>query len=107
MLAAEQRQIVAKEIISQLGGGRFKVMTGAKMFSATEKGLSFRLPGGGGFCKSGINCVTIDLNSMDTYDVKFYRLRGMEMKLIHESNDVYNDSLQQVFEQNTGLRVSL
>lgn len=67
---------VATEILSQLGGNKFRVMTGAKHFLDTGNGLDFSLPGSGGFCKDGINKVVIKLNSMDTYDIKFLKIRG-------------------------------
>ncbi len=60
---------VATEILRQLGGNRFIVMTGAKSFSYFDEngecGLTFRLPSN--FAMKGINLVKIKLDFTDTY----------------------------------------
>lgn len=104
---------IANEILQQLGGGRFKVMTGAKNFSATgikqgvEGGLSFRLPGAGGFCKDNINFVSIELTPMDEYVMTFGRVRGGDYKVISMFRGIQVDTLRSTFTEATGLRVSL
>jgi len=98
---------VAKTILSQLGGNRFKMMTGAKNFIGTDNSLIFKLPGAGGFCKNGINKVVITLMPSDTYKVDFYRTRGATVKLIESCEDVYCNNLREVFERITGLCTSL
>jgi hypothetical protein len=98
---------IAKEILRQLGGNKFIAMTGARNFIAINNGLSFRLPGGGGFCKDGINIVQIVLDPSDTYTVTFKRVRGNTLREIARVEDVYNDNLRCVFETHTGLRTSL
>jgi len=98
---------VAKAILAQLGGGRFKAMTGAKNFGGTEDSLSFSLPGGGGFAKNGINSVHIRLTAMDDYEVSFRRIRksrGMPVVRWESVKEgVYADQLQEVFTEETGL----
>ena len=98
---------VANTILSQLGGNRFAVMTGARDFAYTANSLSFRLPGSGGFCKSGINYVTITLNGADLYDVIYMRVRGSKVTTVEEVSDLYFDSLTDSIERVTGLRTSL
>ena len=99
---------VAKTILEQLGGKRFVVMTGAKTLTSHPEGaLSFRLPGGGGFTKGGINYVKVQLNALDTYDVSFLKLRGANVKHIAEEKDVYADKLQEVFRLHTGLETRM
>jgi hypothetical protein len=98
---------VANTILNQLGGVKFRVMTGAKNFIGSADALSFHLPGGGGFCKDGINGVRITLDPSDTYTVQFFRRRGAKLKVIATVSDVYCDMLRQVFENHTGLRTSL
>lgn len=95
----------AQDVISQLGGNKFIAMTGAKNFidNSPKRTLSFKLPK----AKSGINYIRITLTSMDVYDVEFYALRGTNMKLVNKVKGIYNDQLQNVFTQNTGLRTSL
>ena len=98
---------VAKTILAQLGGNRFVAMTGARNLGGTEDSLSFRLPGSGGFCKNGINCVRIVLNSMDLYDVTYMRIRGTKVTVVEEVNGLYADMLRENFERVTGLATSL
>ena len=98
---------IANTIIDQLGGNKFKTMTGARGFCALESGLAFKLPGGGGFCKNGINYVKIRLNSLDTYDVEFWTYRKMIGQKIAEHNGIYDDMLQDIFKSETGLNTHL
>ena len=98
---------VAKTILQQLGGNKFIVMTGAKNFTGSPDALSFKLPGGGGFCKDGINAVRIALTPADDYNIDFMRVRGMTVKTIKKDDGIYFDQLQEVFTEATGLRTSL
>lgn len=104
---------IATEILQQLGNGRFKVMTGAKHFSAistaqgVEGGLSFRLPGAGGFCKDGINYVRIELTPMDEYVMTFSRVRGDSITVVSMFRGIQVDNLRSTFTEATGLAVSL
>lgn len=98
---------VANTILNQLGARRFQVMTGAKNFIGETNALSFKLPGGGGFCKDGINFVKITLNAGDTYDILFLRTRGTAIKTVADLKDIYADQLRDVFTDKTGLAVSL
>jgi hypothetical protein len=98
---------IAQTILQQLGGHRFVVMTGAKNLSDTGNGLSFRLPGSGGFTKNGINYVKITLDPSDTYSMEFGKIRGTTYKIIHSTNDIYEDQLQEVFQRETGLSTKL
>jgi hypothetical protein len=100
-------QTVAKIILEQLGGRKFIVMTGAKNFVGSSNSLSFKLPGGGGFCNDGINYVNIELTSGDDYTVTFHRVRGMRNTLVARHEGVYFDQLQSSFTNATGLATSL
>lgn len=97
---------VSKTILDQLGGYLFIRMTGAKNLTGETNALSFRLPGSGGFTKSGINYVKIQLNAEDTYDVTFLKLRGASVKTIAERKSIYVDQLRDVFTKETGLQTS-
>jgi len=94
---------VAKTILEQLGGNRFIVMTGCKNFVGSETALTFRIPR----AKDGINACEIKLEPSDTYTVRFYRVGDRRTgykhtdKSVHE--DIYNDSLVELFERVTGL----
>ena len=101
------QQSIAQTILQQLGGHRFVVMTGAKNLSDTGNGLSFRLPGSGGFTKNGINYVKITLDPSDTYSMEFGKIRGTTYKIIHSTNDIYEEQLQEIFQRETGLSTHL
>ena len=94
---------VANTIVQQLGGNRFKVMTGAKNFLGGSNYLSFRLPK----AKDGINYVKITLDDSDTYIMEFGRVHGTTYKIIETLSGVYNDMLQEFFIEKTGLYTHL
>ena len=95
---------VAKTILSQLGGNKFAVMTGAKNFVDCGDALSMRI----GRNSSNSNYLKITLNSMDLYDMKFSRVspKGGE-RSITEYNNIFNDQLVKVFEKHTGMYTKL
>ena len=94
---------IGQEILRQLGGNKFIVMTGAKNFVAGDNMLVFRIPK----ASKGINAVRITLTSLDLYDIKFFRIYGADMKLVSEANGIYNDQLQNTFTAHTGLYTHL
>jgi MoaA/NifB/PqqE/SkfB family radical SAM enzyme len=96
---------VANTILEQLGGRRFRAMTGAKDFMGGERSLSFKLPAR--FAKDGINAVQVTLDASDTYSVGFFRVRGTAIKLVAKMDDVYADALAGVFTKVTGLDTRL
>jgi hypothetical protein len=102
---------VAETILEQLGGRKFVAMTGARNFIGCATYLAFKLPGAGGFTKSGINYVKVTLDPDDTYTMTFQRIytaKGFpRTKDIAQHHGVYCDMLQEVFTRETGLAVSL
>ena len=95
---------VAKTILEQLGGNKFRVMTGAKHFGATEDSLSMRI----GRNKTNANYMEVVLNSMDLYDITFAKVTKYgEMKSVKTYDNVYNDMLVEIFESHTGMYTSL
>ena len=101
-MSADMR--VAEEILRQLGGNRFRVMTGAKNFSGTDNSLRMRI----GHNKTNANYMEVVLNSMDLYDITFAKVTRMgEMKSVKTYDNVYNDMLVEIFESHTGMYTSL
>lgn len=96
---------IAQTILAQLGGNKFIAMTGAKNLADLGNGLQFKLPSN--FAKNKINCVSIKLNEMDLYDVKFFNIRGVNLKTIAVCEDVYSEDLQNIFTDHTGLDTHL
>jgi uncharacterized protein YfdQ (DUF2303 family) len=100
-------QIIAREILNQLGAHRFLAMTGAKNLTALNSGLQFDLPAR--FAVNGVNRVTIELAPSDTYTVTFFKLnrRNFDSKVIAREELIYCDMLQATFTQHTGLYTTL
>ena len=95
---------VAREILNQLGGNKFRVMTGAKNFMGFSEGLVMKI----GRNSSNSNYLKITLNSMDLYDMEFAKVSRMgEKKSVTEYNNVYNDSMVEVFDKHTGMYTKL
>jgi hypothetical protein len=105
MYSRDEQIEIANEIQRQLGGSRFRIMTGAKHLMAHEAGLSFKIPGT--MTKNHINYIKITLDPSDTYTMEFWSYRGMKGKKISEREMVYNDMLQDIFTNETGLKTSL
>ena len=95
---------VARTILEQLGGNKFCAMTGAKNLIDCGDALAMKI----GRNKTSSNYLKITLNMMDLYDVRFSRVSPMGgERSVTEYNNVYNDSLVDVFEKHTGMYTSL
>ena len=106
---------IATTILDQLGGNRFMYMTGAKNLLATGNGLRFKI----GRNASKANTVEITLNSLDLYDIRFFKYIPAKLVTNHktytaewkpeknetvkEFNDIYFDQLQELFTEVTGM----
>jgi hypothetical protein len=95
---------IATTILSQLGGSKFKAMTGAKNFVALERGLQFDFPKAG---KNKANRVQIVLSPTDLYTVAFYKARGLNCDLLASSHGLFADMLKGTIERATGFALSL
>lgn len=107
--------VVAQEILKQLGGRRFVVMTGAKNFVYDDNSLWFHIPRNA----SKANYVKITLNGKDLYDVEFRTVRvgrfsfktGKMSKdvnnIVKRFEDVYFDMLQSILTEVTGMYTRL
>ena len=108
-MTQDERKQIANTIFSQLGGNRFKVMTGAHSFTAGDKGeLTFKFPNG----KDGFKAMRVELTPMDVYTITFFRFKGslkkgnLGVEQVEHKN-IYAEDLAGLFESETGLRTSL
>ena len=93
----------ANEILNQLGGNKFIVMTGATCYTDNNgQTLITKFKG-----SKVANIMYVTLNSMDLYDVKICKYKGLNVKIVKEVTNAYNDMLKSIFENTTGLRTSL
>lgn len=105
MRTQTERMQTADTILQQLGGRVFVMMTGAKTFTASDSGVTFRVPGT--MTTNRINLVAVDLTPADTYRVRFIRAYGASVRVVAEFDDVYCDQLRDLFERQTGLATRL
>ncbi len=101
---------VANEILNQLGGNKFIVMTGAKNFISDGNTLRMTLTKN----MSKANRLYITLDANDTYTMRFFKYTAprfntktytfSEEKIqeIKTLNDVYCDQLQSIYTDITG-----
>jgi hypothetical protein len=102
---SEERKLIAKTILQQLGGGRFLTMTGAKNLVALDAGLQFSVPRT--LTKNRINKIQIHLTPSDTYLVAFFTCQKLDAKLVSKVDGVYCDQLEEVVSEVTGLATRL
>lgn len=116
----EDTMQVAETIWKQLGGSRFKSMTGVKNIMGVQPdtlkhydverlgdGLIMNLPRGAK-TRDGdaLNRFLIVLNGRDTYDAYYGYKRGGSLKWKAKDLGLYADMLEDSFERNTGLYTS-
>ena len=94
---------IATTILNQIGGRQFIAMTGSKNFVNTGNGLLMKLSRNA----SGSQYLRITLNGGDVYDMEFYSVRGIDIKMKNQIGGVYADQLYRIFEQVTGLYTRL
>lgn len=93
---------IAQTILSQLGGGQFVLMTGAKNLAAHPEGaLSFRLPSR--FATNGINWIKITLTPADDYTIESGRIVKFTITRFPPQEGIYAENLRQTFTKITGL----
>ena len=93
---------IAINIINQLGG-RIQAMLGATAIINHGNGLSFKFKG----CRK-YNYVHITLEPSDLYTMRFARVTRLGDVTKEESfHQVYNTNLQEIFENTTGLHLTL
>lgn len=97
---------IAATILEQMGGQhQIKAMTGARNFLDTAKGVSWAWPAKG----QKPNRIEITLQRNDTYKMVFTRVdtTTWDIRNTNEYNGVYFDQLIEIFEETTGLYLSL
>lgn len=123
MLAEQQRIGEYEEIIQQLGGNKFLVMTGSKIkyYGYDKNGyvyLMIELIKN----KSGAKYLKVQYNSNDLYDLEFSKVKRTankkylsigikiydeESAIVKTFNDAYAEDLQNIFTSVTGLYTKL
>lgn len=96
---------IAATILRQMGGpGRICAMTGAHTFIDHGNGVSFKFKNR---LRSRGNFVKVLLSADDTYAVEFWNIAGLKFKTVREESNIYADGLIELFEQQTGMYLTL
>lgn len=119
MPRAENTRTVAKEILAQLGGKQFLMMTGCRDLVGDENSLRMRLAKN----KSRANFLQITLGGDDLYEMRFFYYREGRYKVLHKEGKVveipekeeevkrfegvYCDMLYSLFTEVTGLETRM
>lgn len=94
-------------IIEQMGGSKFRVMTGCKqmMVDGDKPAVTFTIGGG---ARKRIKYVKVELDyATDTYTMTFSKVFKLEHVIIRKIEGVYCDMLQPLFTDQTGFDTSL
>ncbi len=97
----------ASEILNQLGGtSRLIAMLGAYNFirSDADQYVAFKIKAKS---PAKINYIRINLNSMDTYDIEFGYIRGLNYTVRENLSNVYAEDLIRLCEETTQLNFKL
>lgn len=96
--------MIAREILSQLGGNKFIAMTGAKNLMDCGDGLMFTLPRN----SEKVTKVRVRFQKAhDLYIAEFYKGRGLDIRLSFSIPMVDCETLPRVIQSHTGLYTSL
>ena len=95
----------AIDILNQLGGNRFIAMTGCSNFVYDDKTFSISMQLRRNMSRA--KWLKITLTVMDVYTMEFIGLKNYELITIKKVENVYNDMLQGIFTNVTGLNTSL
>jgi len=101
---------VATEILRQLGGRQFLVLTGARNLVGGDNTLSMQVSASAQIpLKNRCTHVRITLDPSDTYTVEFLRFnrKTYEFAECSKHEGIYCDMLKDLFEAQTGLYVTL
>jgi hypothetical protein len=101
---AQRQKEIAATIFAQLGGRRIGAMIKLQHVYAIDNGLQVRFAN---TAAGQPNMVEIVLDPSDTYNVKFSRIRGLNITTTSEHDGVYCDMLVDLFERKTGLLLSI
>lgn len=96
---------VAQTIWTQLGAGRFSMMTGAKAEMALENGIQIKLKRN----MSGANKMRVNLTADDLYTVEFWKVSAKTgaCKVVVSADGLYADMLAPYFEKITGMYTTM
>ena len=102
-MTSEQATTALQQLTgSQNPTGALRAMVNGRQFTLCALGVSFRFSG-----SRAANYARIELDEgLDLYNIEFCKIRGMTISH-HRLEGIYCDQLQSIFEDHTGLRLSV
>lgn len=97
----EANLILNQLTASQNGTRKLYAMVGSRQFafdSSKAPNVNFRFQG-----SEACNHVNIQLNGADLYNMTFNKIQGFDIQQVKHFENVYCDSLLEIFESETGL----
>ena len=97
---------VAETLIQQLGGaGQLRAMLGTTLLAVDENSVTFNFR----MCRRANHCRVTYVPGLDLYRMEFFLMgaRYITCKVVASFDQVYADQLRGLFENTTGLRMSL
>jgi hypothetical protein len=89
---------ISKTIINQLGRKTMFIIGAKQLVSLGNTGVEFRV----GRNAKAVNVIQIELTTMDTYSISFYK----GAKKLNQECDLHADMLAGAIERNTGMYTS-
>jgi hypothetical protein len=93
---------IARTILEQLGGSRFRAMTGVKNLLKSDNYVSMHFPNTENKLKAKYLTVLLDPN--DTYRLRF---QGRDLEIVRDISGIQANELQEAFTAATGLDTRL
>ena len=103
--SVNEARLDPKQLLQQLGGNKFIMMTGAKNLAVDKAKNTLHMKIGRN--AKGVNHLRIKLTGADLYDMEFLQVRAGKVKVKAKVKGIYADQLQKMFTKHTGMYTSL
>ena len=103
--SVNEARLDPKQLLQQLGGNKFIMMTGAKNLAVDKAKNTLHMKIGRN--AKGISHLRIKLTGADLYDMEFLQIRAGNIKVKAKVKGIYADQLQKMFTKHTGMYTSL
>ena len=103
--SVNEARLDPKQLLQQLGGNKFIMMTGAKNLAVDKAKNTLHMKIGRN--AKGVSHLRIKLTGADLYDMEFLQIRAGNIKVKAKVKGIYADQLQKMFTKHTGMYTSL
>ena len=103
--SVNEARLDPKQLLQQLGGNKFIMMTGAKNLAVDKAKNTLHMKIGRN--AKGVSHLRIKLTGADLYDMEFLQIRAGNIKVKAKVKGIYADQLQKMFTKHTVMYTSL